>query len=300
MIAPWRALDPRREQSVADGEAQADAKIAVMASRPAELAAWLESPTIVDAVPPPRAGGSGPNDVSVTGAVTSASAPVGGSLEWRLRVKNSGSGTVGGVVLDLQLSPNLAYGFGQSSRGSGCVAAGSSVHCELDWLGPWDDDSSADVIIGTPVTGPGEVSLAAVASYAGDDPTPEDNVFMLKANLGGEAPSASQPLTPPPLAARPVLGKPVGTPPRPLAGRMFTFTLPVTRSDTGKHLWNGTLDCDPRVGGKVIRHAESFKAGTVRMSFLVPKTASGKLLRVAVEIRSLGKSAAHTYSYTVR
>ena len=46
VIAPWRALDPRREQSVADGEAQADAKIAVMASRPAELAAWLESPDL--------------------------------------------------------------------------------------------------------------------------------------------------------------------------------------------------------------------------------------------------------------
>ena len=46
-IAPWRALDPRREQTVAEGEAQADAKIATMEARPAELAAWLASPSFV-------------------------------------------------------------------------------------------------------------------------------------------------------------------------------------------------------------------------------------------------------------
>jgi len=40
-IAPWRKRDPRREQSVADGEASADAKIALMAARPAELKSWL-------------------------------------------------------------------------------------------------------------------------------------------------------------------------------------------------------------------------------------------------------------------
>ena len=38
---------PRREQSAADGEAQADAKIASMAARPLELAAWLASPSFV-------------------------------------------------------------------------------------------------------------------------------------------------------------------------------------------------------------------------------------------------------------
>ena len=54
VIAPWRPRDPRREQSVADGEAQADAKIAFMAARPAELDRWLGNGS-----PPHRDPGSG-------------------------------------------------------------------------------------------------------------------------------------------------------------------------------------------------------------------------------------------------
>jgi hypothetical protein len=43
-IAPWRVRDPRQEQSVADGEAQAAAKIAFIASRRAQLERWLDGP----------------------------------------------------------------------------------------------------------------------------------------------------------------------------------------------------------------------------------------------------------------
>jgi len=41
VIAPWRKRDPRKEQSVAAGEALAASKIARMAIRPTELANWL-------------------------------------------------------------------------------------------------------------------------------------------------------------------------------------------------------------------------------------------------------------------
>ena len=43
VIAPWRARDPRREQSVAAGESDASDKIAFMAARPAVLDKWLGS-----------------------------------------------------------------------------------------------------------------------------------------------------------------------------------------------------------------------------------------------------------------
>ena len=99
---------------------------------------------------------------------------------------------------------------------------------------------------------------------------------------------------------RPVLGKPVGVPAKPVAGKRFTFSLPVTRSDTGALLLTGKMDCDPSVAGKVIRHAESFKAGKARLSFVVPKTAKGKLLKVKIKITASGQTAGRTYTYAVR
>jgi hypothetical protein len=50
----------------------------------------------------------------------------------------------------------------------------------------------------------------------------------------------------------------------------------------------------------VIRHAESFKAGTARLSFFVPKTAKGKLLKVNVKITNGAQSALRVFSYKVR
>jgi hypothetical protein len=46
----------------------------------------------------------------------------------------------------------------------------------------------------------------------------------------------------------------------------------------------GKMVCDPSVQGKVIAHAESFKGATARLSFLIPKTAKGKLLKVKVKL----------------
>ena len=40
-MEPWRAHDTRAEQSVADGEAQANAKFVFMAARPAQLRQWF-------------------------------------------------------------------------------------------------------------------------------------------------------------------------------------------------------------------------------------------------------------------
>jgi hypothetical protein len=303
-IAPWRALDPRREQTVAEGETDAAAKIASVDERPAQLAAWLASPSFGDGLPPAPpsgGGGGGPSDLSLTGTVDPASAPVGASHVWRLQVRNSGSGTATGVTLNVELSSNVVFGFGEVQRGSGCIADGSSLHCGLDVLKPAGDDlSTNDVVIGTNVTGFGEVTLAATATSDGSDPTPEDDTLVLKANVQPVALPQSTPAQP--AMARPRLGKPAVAPAKPVAGRRFTFTLRVTRSDTGAPFVNGTLDCRPTLAGKILTHADSFKAGTIRLSMVVPKTAKGKLLRITIRLTASTsiQTAVHTYGFAVR
>jgi hypothetical protein len=66
VIAPWRVLDPRREQSVWGGEAQAAVKLASVEARSAELAEWLASPSF-SAAPLVPAGGGEPDEPSAAG-----------------------------------------------------------------------------------------------------------------------------------------------------------------------------------------------------------------------------------------
>jgi hypothetical protein len=82
----------------------------------------------------------------------------------------------------------------------------------------------------------------------------------------------------------PVISKPVTVPARATAGKRLMVTFRVTRSDNGRPLASGTMVCDPSVAGKLIRHAETFKAGVARLSFVVPRSAEDKRLKVKVTI----------------
>jgi hypothetical protein len=80
-IAPWRVLDPRREQSVGEGEAQAAVKLATVEARPAELAGWLARPTFFPAAPlVPAAGDGGLDEPSVSSAETTEATGPGTTL----------------------------------------------------------------------------------------------------------------------------------------------------------------------------------------------------------------------------
>lgn len=103
-----------------------------------------------------------------------------------------------------------------------------------------------------------------------------------------------------PPVVKPVIGKPVATPAVATAGRRLTVTFPVTRSDTGARLTTGRMICDPSVAGRVLRHAESFTGGKAKLSFLVPKAAKGKLLKVKVKIVAGGQSATRIATYRIR
>ena len=199
VVAPWRALDPHSEYTLAQYESAADGAIATMAARPAELAAWLASPSFYDAEQPP----SPPE-----------------------------SGTPGGDT----------------------APAGETV-----------------------------TEVATTASPA--------------APATATAPPAERTTA---LVVRPVLGKPLPSPTKPVAGRRFTFKLAVTRSDTGKAFVGGRMDCSPTVSGKQLAHSDSFKHGTAQLSLVVPATAKGKVLRVRIAIVSSGRTVDHTYAYGIR
>lgn len=92
---------------------------------------------------------------------------------------------------------------------------------------------------------------------------------------------------------------PLTFPTKPVAGKRFTFAMRVKRSDNGAALTSGTMTCDPSVGGVVLKHDESFTDGLARLSFIVPKTAKGKLLKIRVKISTGGASATKVVSYKV-
>jgi hypothetical protein len=108
------------------------------------------------------------------------------------------------------------------------------------------------------------------------------------------------PPPPAPATAKPVISAPVATPAKPVAGKRFTIMFSVTRTDTGGLLTSGKMVCDPSIAGKVIAHTESFKAGTAKLSFLVPKTAKGKQLKVKLTIKAGTQSATKVVTYRVK
>ena len=84
--------------------------------------------------------------------------------------------------------------------------------------------------------------------------------------------------------SKPVIGGPRATPARPVAGQRFAVTFAVTRA--GRPLTRGTMICDPSIGGRTLRHTDSFRSGKVRLALVAPSDAAGKLLKVKVTVRS--------------
>jgi hypothetical protein len=137
----------------------------------------------------------------------------------------------------------------------------------------------------------------ANAALIGKDAAPDDGYWSYDLSVA--------PLPPPPpttttaASVKPLIGTPATTPGRAVAGKKFSVSFPVTRSDNGKPLATGKMICDPSVQGKVIRHAESFRGGTARLTFTVPKSAKGKLLKVKVTIRAGDKSTTRIATFRV-
>ncbi|HEY5872366.1 MAG TPA: hypothetical protein VIT46_03935 [Gaiellaceae bacterium] len=106
------------------------------------------------------------------------------------------------------------------------------------------------------------------------------------------------------LANRPALilvaREPVATPSRPKAGRSFTVSLPVTRSDTGRAIDSGTVGCRVLAAGTAIRATGRVIAGSAQCAFVVPRAAKGKVLRGTISLRTGGTLVARDFAFTVR
>ena len=99
---------------------------------------------------------------------------------------------------------------------------------------------------------------------------------------------------------RPVIAKPVAAPAQPAAGKPFTVSFKVTRSDNGRPFLRGKMTSDPSIAGRVVQHTESFRAGTARVSFAVPANATGKTLRVTVAIKDGATKVTRVATYRIQ
>lgn len=126
-------------------------------------------------------------------------------------------------------------------------------------------------------------------NQTGEDNAPDDGTWSYDLQAAPPAPTTTTTPTttpsPPPAAVKAVIGAPKTTPASATAGKRLTVVFPVTRSDTGVPLTTGKMICDPSITGKVLPHSEQFKSGKAKLSFAIPKTAKGKLLRVKVTIK---------------
>jgi hypothetical protein len=98
---------------------------------------------------------------------------------------------------------------------------------------------------------------------------------------------------------KPVIGAPTMVPTKPSAGKRFTVSFKITRSDSGARLTTGRLTASSTVGGKTIAHTASFKRGVARVSLVIPAGDAGKLLRVKVKLASGGTWATRLATYRV-
>ncbi len=106
------------------------------------------------------------------------------------------------------------------------------------------------------------------------------------------------------LANRPALvlvaTDPVAKPSHPRAGRPFTVSLPVTRSDTRRPITTGAVSCRVLAAGAKVQATGRVVGGAAQCAFVVPRAAKGKVLRGTISVRSGGKVVARDFSYVVR
>jgi hypothetical protein len=143
------------------------------------------------------------------------------------------------------------------------------------------------------------IATATDAQMVGEGPGDEmPDTGMFTYTLTTPPPPTTTPAAP--LVVKPIIGKPVTTPKVATAGKRFTVKFVVTRSDTGTRMTTGKMICDPKVAGKVLRHAESFQQGIAKLSFVIPKTAKGKALKVKVTIKSGTSSTTKVTTFRVK
>ena len=88
-------------------------------------------------------------------------------------------------------------------------------------------------------------------------------------------------------------------PARPVAGKQFTVSTTVMRTDTRTVVRSGSVSCAANVGGSTVRARGGFSAGRARCVLTMPRGAGGKLLRGALTVRVDGASVRRAYTFRV-
>jgi uncharacterized repeat protein (TIGR01451 family) len=234
-------------------------------------------------------------DLQLSATVSSTQAQVGDSLTWHLTVNDYNTQPALNVYVDVTLPANTQLTSTYTDRGTGCTATSTTtLHCFLDWLA--DTAQYGNVTIVTQVTGTGDHTLTAVTGYSSPsgpvaDPNPGNNTVTVT--------STTPTPPPPPPPVRPVIENAVLLP-GPFAGARATIGFWVTRSDNGADLTTGgTMAGRVSVAGRPLKTAKRFKGGYAYLTFVIPKTAKGKLLKVKLTIKANGRSATKIAKFRV-
>jgi hypothetical protein len=98
----------------------------------------------------------------------------------------------------------------------------------------------------------------------------------------------------------PAIGKPLAVPARPIHGKLFSVSFPISRTDTGAALQGGTLTTTTTIGGKAVPKNASLVSGSAHVAVQIPAKAKGKTLAVKVTVTVNGKTATKTVSFLIR
>jgi hypothetical protein len=195
------------------------------------------------------------------------------------------------LVIDLPATMTL-LGPPAYDRGSGCTGT-QKIDCYLDYI---PNDGSTKVVFAVRVSGSGAQQITATAS-SDRESNAADNTATL--TLQVTTPTTPTPVAKP-LAVKPLLGKPSTLPLVPVAGKRFTLTLPVNRSDTLKPLNTARIVGTPFLSGKAIKHSSSFAKGKARVTLFLPKSAKNKQLKLKITITAAAQTITRTFTYRVR
>jgi hypothetical protein len=88
-------------------------------------------------------------------------------------------------------------------------------------------------------------------------------------------------------------------PAKPRAGKRFTVSLGVRRSDTGRAVTSGAVVCKARVKQKPVPARGAVAGGAGRCSFAIPARSSGSVISGTITVRVGGKSVTEAFSYLI-
>jgi hypothetical protein len=229
---------------------------------------------------------------SVTVAVTASTLTSGASVDVYLNTdKNGSTGSPSGSELHLEAWQDT------SDAGWDIQRWGSSDWQETPQSPAEHFTRSGNVYTWTfgtedtgPITGFDFWAGGFMADAAGDltarDEAPDGGDWVY--DLSAAAP-----------AIVPAIGKPLAVPSRPRAGKLLSLSFPLTRADTGAVLTGATLAASTSIAGKPVARTVSQASGAAHVNVLLPRTAKGKVLRVALTVTLGAKTTTRVFSYVV-